>query len=108
MPQTVTNTVRILRCFLQILTVPQFWCHLAHSFERAFLEAEGALPKPKGQFFPKKNEAKEMTPKLLAKAKVCSESLEIFVTSCGICRSVGVSLRKREHKAFGQTRSAQK
>ena len=37
----------------QILTVPKFWYHLAHSFWR-------------------KNEAQEMTPKLLALAKVSS------------------------------------
>ena len=64
----------------QILTVPKFWYHLAHSFsrknvpfdfERAFWEAEGALSKPKGQFF-RENEAQEMTPKLLALGKVCS------------------------------------
>ena len=43
----------------QILTVPELWYHLAHSFwrknvpfdfERAFWEAEGALSKPKGHF----------------------------------------------------------
>ena len=77
MPPTITN---IPRCIPQILTVPKFWCHLAHSFsrknvpfdfERAFWEAEGALPKPKGPFF-RENEAQEMTPKLLALAKVCS------------------------------------
>ena len=77
MPQTITN---IPRCLPQILTVPKFWYHLAHSFsrknvpfdfERAFWEAEGALSKPKGPFF-RENEAQEMTPKLLALAKVCS------------------------------------
>ena len=77
MPQTITN---IPRCLPQILTLPKFWYHLAHSFshknvpfdfERAFWEAEGALPKPKGPFF-RENEAQEMTPKLLALAKVCS------------------------------------
>ena len=77
MPQTITN---IPRCIPQILTVLKFWCHLAHSFsrkngpfdfERAFWGAEGALPKPKGPFF-QENEAQEMTPKLLALAKVCS------------------------------------
>ena len=75
MPQT-----NIPRCPLQILTLPKFGYHLAHSFsrknvpfdfERAFWEAEGALPKPKGPFF-RENEAQEMTPKLLALAKVCS------------------------------------
>ena len=40
-------------------------------FESAFCEAEGTLPKPKGPFF-LENEAQEMTPKLLALAKVCS------------------------------------
>ena len=77
MPQTITN---IPRCLPQILTVPEFWCHLAHlfscknvpfDFERAFWEAEGALSKPKGPFS-RENEAQEMTPKLLALAKVCS------------------------------------
>ena len=29
MPQTITN---IPRCLPQILTVPEIWCHLAHSF----------------------------------------------------------------------------
>ena len=77
MPQTITN---IPRCLPQTLTVPKFWYHLAHSFScknvpfdfvRAFGEAEGALTKPKGPFF-RENEAQEMTPKLLALAKVCS------------------------------------
>ena len=77
MPQTIKN---IPRCLPQILTVPEFWYHLAHSFtrknfpfdfERAFREAEGALPKPKGPVF-QENEAQEMTPKLLELAKVCS------------------------------------
>ena len=77
MPQMITN---IPRCLPQILTVPKFWYHLAHSFsrknvpfdfERAFWEAEGALSKPKGPFS-RENEAQEMTPKLLALAKVCS------------------------------------
>ena len=77
MPQTITN---IPRCLPQILTVPKFWYHLAHSFscnnvpfdfERAFGEAEGAVPKPKGPFF-RENEAQEMTQKLLALAKVCA------------------------------------
>ena len=40
-------------------------------FERAFGEAKGALPKPKGPFS-RENEAQEMIPKLLALAKVCS------------------------------------
>ena len=31
MPQTITN---IPRCLPQILTVLEFWCHLAHSFSR--------------------------------------------------------------------------
>ena len=31
MPQTITN---IPRCLPQILTVPEFWYHLAHSFSR--------------------------------------------------------------------------
>ena len=31
MPQTITN---IPRCLPQILTVPKFWYHLAHSFSR--------------------------------------------------------------------------
>ena len=37
-----------------------------------------------------------MTPKLLALGKVYSV-LEIFLTSHGICQSVGMSLRKGEH-----------
>ena len=77
MPHTITN---IPRCLPQILRVPKFWYHLAHSFSRknipfdfvrAFWEAEGALSEPKGPFF-QENEAQEMTPKLLALAKVCS------------------------------------
>ena len=77
MPQTITN---IPRCLPQILTVPKFWCHLAHSFprknvpfdfERVLREAEGALLKPKGPFL-RENQSQEMTPKLLALAKVCS------------------------------------
>ena len=31
MPQTITN---VPRCLLQILTLPKFWYHLAHSFSR--------------------------------------------------------------------------
>ena len=93
MPQTITN---IPRCLPQILTVPKFWYHLAHSFsrknvpfdfERAFWEAEGALSKPKGPFS-RENEAQEMTPKLLALAKVCSV--------LGNIRDVSWHLSKRE------------
>ena len=38
---------------------------------RIIKQCEGALSKPKGPFF-RENEAQEMTPKLLALAKVCS------------------------------------
>ena len=99
MPQTITN---IPRCLPQILTVPKFWYHLAHSFsrknvpfdfERAFWEAEGALPKPKGPFF-RENEAQEMTPKLLALAKVCSVLRNIRDVSWHLSRR-GSELEKR-------------
>ena len=99
MPQTITN---IPRCLPQILTVPKFWYHLAHSFsrknvpfdfERAFWEAEGALSKPKGPFS-RENEAQEMTPKLLALAKVCSVLGNIRDVSWHLSRR-GSELEKR-------------
>ena len=55
--------------------------------------AEGALPKPKGPFFPE-NEAQEMTPKLLALAKVCSVLGNIHDVSWHLSKR-GSELEKR-------------
>ena len=99
MPQTITN---IPRCLPQILTVPKFWYHLTHlfscknvpfDFEMAFWEAEGALSKPKGPFL-RENEAQEMTPKLLALAKVCSVLGNICDVSWHLSK-LGSELEKR-------------
>ena len=113
MPQTITN---ITRCPPQILTVPKFWYHLAHSFsrknvpfdfERAFWEAEGALPKPKGPFF-RENEAQEMTPKLLALAKVCSVLGNIRDVSWHLSKRGSELEKKVNIFHFGQKQCAQK
>ena len=89
MPQTITN---IPRCLPQILTLPKFWYHLAHSFsrknvpfdfERAFWEAEGALPKPKGPGF-QENECDKWYQNSRT-GKICGRQGGIFVIVCGIC-----------------------
>ena len=47
--------------------------------------------------FDRENEAQEMTPKLLALIMKSAQSSEIFMTSCGICQSVGECERKVKH-----------
>ena len=74
MPQTITN---IPRCLPQILTIPKFWYHLAHSFSQ-------------------KTKLKKWHQNSWHWQK-SSQSSKIFVTSRGICRGVGVSSRKGEH-----------
>ena len=86
MPQTITN---IPRCLPQILTVPEFWCHLAHSFshknvpfdfERAFWEAEGALSKPKGPFL-RENECAAKWYQNSGTVKICGRQREYLWSS---------------------------
>ena len=82
MPQTITN---IPRCLPKILTVPQFWYHLAHSFSRK-----------KVPFDFEKMKLKKWHQNSWHWQK-SAQSSEIFVTSRGISQSVGVSSRKGEH-----------
>ena len=91
MPQTITN---IPRCLPQILTVLEFWYHLAHSFSRkkcpfwlweGFLRGWGRPPKAKRDIFWRRNDMHWQK---------SAQSSEIFVSYRGICQSVGVTSRK--------------
>ena len=100
MPQTITN---ILSCLPQIFTVPKFWYHLAHSFSckkcpfllrQGFLRGRGRPPKAKRDIFPEKTKLKKWHQNSWHWQK-SAQSSGIFVTSRGICQSMGVSSREK-------------
>ena len=112
MPQTITN---IPRCLPQILTVPEFWYHLAHSFSRkmSLLTFRGLLKKlrapsqsQKGHFLDK-TKLKKWHQNSWHFQK-SAQSSEIFVTSCGICQMFTVISFYRCDDAEAVSGSAQR
>ena len=92
MPQTITN---IPRCFPQILTLPKFWYHLAHSFSRkngpfgfgrAPSDSQKVLSKSKGPFLCENEFAKWY--QNFGAVKIFGRQRGIFVIVCGICYGV--------------------